>query len=56
MAGHSLGMMTDFSSFRNLMGRMRAAGKDAKATGGPMVDSMTSLQVAAHAALSTVPS
>lgn len=52
-AGHSLGMMNDFTSFRNLMRRMRAATKAAKAAGGPVIDSMTSMQVADHADLST---
>ncbi len=52
MAGHSVGMMNDFSSLRSMMGRMRAATKDAKATGGPLVDSMTAQQVADHAHLS----
>ena len=53
MAGHSAGMMNDFTSFRNLMRRMRAAMKAAKAAGGPVVDSMTAMQVADNAALST---
>jgi uncharacterized protein (TIGR03083 family) len=53
MAGHSLGMMDDFTSFRSLMRRMRAATKAAKAVGGPVIDSMTSMQVADHAELST---
>lgn len=53
MAGHSLGMMEDFTSFRGLMRRMRAATKAAKALGGPVIDSMTSMQVADHAELST---
>jgi uncharacterized protein (TIGR03083 family) len=52
MAGHSAGMMSDFTSFRRVITRMRAAAKAAKAAGGPMVDSMTSQQVAANAALS----
>ena len=53
MAGHTLGMMSDFTSFRNLMRRMRAATKAAKEVGGPLVDSMTAMQVADHADLST---
>jgi uncharacterized protein (TIGR03083 family) len=56
MAGHSLGMMNDFTSFRNLMRRMRAAtkaAKAAKAAGEPVIDSMTAMQVADHAELST---
>lgn len=51
MAGHSVGMMRDFSSFRSLMRRMRSASADAKRSGGPIVDSMTSQQVAEHAGL-----
>ncbi|TML12969.1 MAG: maleylpyruvate isomerase family mycothiol-dependent enzyme [Actinobacteria bacterium] len=53
MAGHTLGMMSDFTSFRNLMRRMRAATKAAKEVGGPLVDSMTAMQVGDHADLST---
>jgi uncharacterized protein (TIGR03083 family) len=53
MAGHSLGMMNDFTSFRSLMRRMRTATKAAKALGGPVIDSMTSMQVADHADLPT---
>jgi uncharacterized protein (TIGR03083 family) len=53
MAGHSLGMMSDFTSFRSLMRRMRAATKAAKAAGGPVIDVMTSMQVADNAKLST---
>lgn len=53
MAGHNIGMMNDFTSFRNLMRRMRAATKAAKSAGGPVIDSMTSMQVADHAHLST---
>ena len=52
MAGHSVGMMSDFTSLRSVMRRMRAATKAAKAVGGPVVDSMTALQVAETAALS----
>jgi uncharacterized protein (TIGR03083 family) len=53
MAGHSVGMMSDFTSFRNLIARMRAATKAAKVAGGPMIDSMTAQQVAANASLTT---
>lgn len=52
MAGHCVGMMSDFSSLRAVMRRMRAAGKDAKATGVEMVDAMTAGQVAELAPLS----
>ena len=53
VAGHCLGMVEDFTSFRKLMPRMRAATKAAKAAGGPVIDSMTAMQVAEHASLST---
>ncbi|MGI8631817.1 MAG: maleylpyruvate isomerase family mycothiol-dependent enzyme [Solirubrobacterales bacterium] len=53
MAGHSVGMMSDFTSFPSLMRRMRAATKAAKKTGGPFIDAMTAMQVADNAALST---
>ena len=53
VAGHSLGMMTDFTSFRNMIRRMRAATKAAKEAGGPFIDSMTAMQVEDHSDLST---
>ena len=46
MAGHSVGMMADFTSFRSLMRRMAAAARAAKKAGGPVIDSMTAMQVA----------
>ncbi len=49
MAGHTVGMMSDFTSLRRVMRRMSSAAKAAKAVGGPMVDSMTALQVAEFA-------
>lgn len=51
MSGHNVGMMSDFTSLRSVMRRMRAATKAAKAAGGPLVDSMTAMQVAENAAL-----
>jgi uncharacterized protein (TIGR03083 family) len=51
MAGHCVGMMSDFTSYRSLMRRMRAATKTAKKVGGPFIDSMTALQVEEHAHL-----
>ena len=51
MVGHSVGMMTDFTSYRGLVRRMRAATKDSKASGGALIDSMTALQVADNADL-----
>jgi uncharacterized protein (TIGR03083 family) len=52
MAGHSVGMMADFTSFRSLIRRMSAATRAAKRAGGPVVDSMTAMQVADTAHLS----
>jgi len=52
MAGHTLGMMRDFTSLPNVMRRTRAATKAAKAAGGPVIDSMTALQVAETSGLS----
>lgn len=51
MAGHSVGMLSDFTSLRSVMRRMRAATKAAKKAGGPVIDSMTAMQVAENAAL-----
>lgn len=51
MAGHSVGMLSDFTSLRSVIRRMRAATSAARAAGGEVVDSMTALQVADHAAL-----
>jgi uncharacterized protein (TIGR03083 family) len=53
MAGHCVGMMEDFTSFRRLMRSIRAATKASKAVGGAVVDSMTAMQVADHAGLAT---
>ena len=53
MAGHSVGMLGDFTSYRSLLRRMRSASRNAKREGVPMVDAMTAMQVADHAALST---
>jgi uncharacterized protein (TIGR03083 family) len=52
MAGHSVGMMGDFTSFRSLLRRMRAATRQAKRTGSPLVDAMTAQQVDEQAELS----
>jgi uncharacterized protein (TIGR03083 family) len=53
MAGHTLGMMSDFTGFGSMVRRMRASAKAAKATGAEMLDCMTSGQVADNAGLST---
>lgn len=52
MAGHSVGMMADVTSFRSLFRRMVAAARAAKRSGGAMVDSMTAMQIADTAHLS----
>lgn len=52
MAGHTVGMLSDFTSLPRMMRRMQAGGKAAKRDGGPLIDSVTALQVADHAALS----
>jgi uncharacterized protein (TIGR03083 family) len=51
MAGHSVGMMSDFSSFRTLLRRMRSSTRQAKRDGCALVDAMTSQQVAEQAGL-----
>lgn len=51
MAGHSVGMMSDFTSLRSVMRLVRAATKAAKVAGGPLVDSMTAMQVAESSTL-----
>lgn len=53
MAGHCLGMLTDFSSLRTMVRRMAGASKVARAEGVELVDAMTAMQVAEHAALPT---
>ena len=53
VAGHTLGMTRDFSSLSGVMRRTRAASKAAKASGGPVIDHMTAMQVADTAALTT---
>ena len=53
MAGHSVGMMSDFTSLRSVLRRMMSATRAAKRAGGPVVDSMTAQQVADTAELST---
>ena len=52
MAGHTTGMLSDFTGFRPLMRRMRAATKATKREGGPFIDHMTAMQVADNAQLS----
>lgn len=52
VAGHTAGMMSDFTSYRTLFRRMRTAATAAKKAGGPVIDSMTGAQVAENADLS----
>jgi uncharacterized protein (TIGR03083 family) len=53
LAGHSVGMLSDFTSFRPLMRRMRAATKVSKQSGELFIDVMTAMQVSDHATLTT---
>lgn len=53
MAGHTLGMLSTFTGYRNLMRSMAAASRQAKRSGQPLVDALTAKQVADHADLST---
>lgn len=53
MAGHTAGMMGDFSGFRPLVRRMRLATRAAKQADGPLVDHMTAGQVVETADLTT---
>jgi uncharacterized protein (TIGR03083 family) len=53
MAGHCVGMMGDFASYRTLLPRMNAATKATKASGGVFIDVLTAMQVADHAGLTT---
>lgn len=53
MAGHSVGMLSDFTSYRSLMRRMWGATRAAKRSGSALVDAMTAGQVADLAPLST---
>jgi uncharacterized protein (TIGR03083 family) len=53
MAGHTTGMLATFTSYRTLIGAMAAATRAAKRSGEPMIDALTSKQVADHADLTT---
>ncbi|GGI08711.1 maleylpyruvate isomerase family mycothiol-dependent enzyme [Egicoccus halophilus] len=50
VAGHCVGMLSDFRSLRSMVTRVQAATRAAKAQGGEMIDAMTAMQVAEHAA------
>jgi uncharacterized protein (TIGR03083 family) len=52
VAGHSLGMMTTFTGFRQMFRAMGTATKTSKRDGVPMIDALTAKQVADHAHLS----
>jgi uncharacterized protein (TIGR03083 family) len=53
MAGHCVGMLSDFTSFGAMVRRMSAATRVARREGVPTVDAMTALQVAEYADLTT---
>lgn len=53
MAGHCVGMLSDFTSLRSMVKRVFAATRAAKAEGCVMIDAMTALQVADNAGLTT---
>jgi hypothetical protein len=53
VAGHTVGMMSDFTSVRSVLRRMRAASQAARAAGIAVIDAMTAGQVAEQAAGST---
>ena len=52
VAGHCVGMLSDFTSLRTLFRRLSAATRAAKAHGGQVIDSMTAMQVSDNAPLS----
>jgi uncharacterized protein (TIGR03083 family) len=51
MAGHCVGMLSDFSSLGSMMRRMRLSTRRAKRDGSVLVDAMTALQVEEYAHL-----
>jgi uncharacterized protein (TIGR03083 family) len=53
VAGHCVGMMSDFTSFGSVIRRMSAGTRAAKRDGGAVVDAVTAMQVEAHATLTT---
>ena len=53
VAGHCVGMMTDFSSYRTLVRRMRSATRTAKRSGAAVIDVMTAMQVKDQDSLTT---
>lgn len=52
MAGHTLGMASDFTSLRSMVRRMVTSTRTAKKTGQEMIDVMTASQAADHASKS----
>lgn len=52
VAGHTVGMTTDFTSVRSVLRRMLAASNAARASAVPIVDAMTAGQVGEQAELS----
>jgi uncharacterized protein (TIGR03083 family) len=53
VAGHCVGMLSDFSSLRTMVRRVVTATRRAKADGVEVVDAMTAMQVAEHAHATT---
>lgn len=51
MAGHCVGMLSDFTSLRAMMRRVYLAARAANQNGSARVDAMTALQVEEHAGL-----
>ncbi len=51
VAGHCLGMLSDFTSFGSMVRRFIGATRAAKADGVAMIDAMTAMQVADNASL-----
>jgi uncharacterized protein (TIGR03083 family) len=53
VAGHCVGMLSDFTSLRAMLRRMRLATREARRRGVVLIDAITALQVEEHAALTT---
>lgn len=53
MAGHMVGMAQLVASLRETLRQQRVAKRRAKRDGGPVIDSLTALQIEEHASLST---
>ena len=53
VAGHCLGMLSDFTSLGAMVRRMTAASRATRRDGGVMIDAITAMQVADNATLAT---